>query len=92
MYRHILQLNDVSYKHAALCEVYHDVEIEPVLQSLSDEFFHFATANVEDESHLDVSAQGLWGNCHQKIFFGVKVFNPTAPSYCNTAVSSFLSL
>ena len=43
---------------------------------------------MEDEAHLDVSVQGFWGNCHQKAFFDVRVFNPTAPSYQNTAVSS----
>ena len=28
------------------------------------------------------------GNCHQKAFFDVRIFNPTAPSYRNTAASS----
>ena len=28
------------------------------------------------------------GSCHQKAFFDVRIFNPTAPSYQNTVVSS----
>ena len=62
--------------------------IEPVLQPLSGESFRYATANVEDEARLDVSAHGFWGSRHQKAFFDVRIFNPTAPSYRNTAVSS----
>ena len=58
----------------------HDVAIEPVLQPLSGESFHYATADVEDEARLDVSVQRFWGNRHQKVFFDVRVFNPTAPS------------
>ena len=30
---------------------------------------------------LDVSAQGFWGDYHQRVFFDVCVFNPNAPSY-----------
>ena len=50
--------------------------IEPVLQPLSR------------ESRLDVNARGFWGNCYQRTFFDVRVFNPTALSYRSTAVSS----
>ena len=63
--------------------------IEPALQPLSGESFHHATANVEDEACLDVSVQGFWRNHHKKAFFDVRVFNPTAPSYCN---GSFFSI
>jgi len=44
-----------------MCEVCHNVAIEPVLQPLSGEAFHYAKANVEDEARLDVSAQGFLG-------------------------------
>ena len=40
---------------AALSEVCHNMAIEPVLQHLSGESFHYATANEEDEARLDVS-------------------------------------
>ena len=42
-----------------MTEVYQNVAIEPVLQPLSGEVFHYAMANVEDEARLDVSAQGF---------------------------------
>ena len=38
------------------------VAIEPVLQRLTEENLHYATANVEDKARLDVSAWGFWGN------------------------------
>jgi len=77
-----------DFTAAAMSEVCHNVAIEPVLQPLSGEAFHYATANVEDEARLDVSAQGFWGDHHQRAFFDVRVFNPNAPSYRRTAVSS----
>ena len=77
-----------DFTAAALSEVCHDVAIEPVLQPLSGESFRYATANVEDEARLDVSVRGFWGGRHQKTFFDVRVFNPTALSYRSTAVSS----
>ena len=44
-----------DFTAAALSKVCHDVAIEPVMQSLSGESFHYATANVENEARLDVS-------------------------------------
>jgi len=77
-----------DFTAAAMSEVCHNVAIEPVLQPLSGEAFHYATANVENEACLDDSAQGFWGDHHQRTFFDVRVFNPNAPSYWKTAVSS----
>lgn len=48
-----------DFTAAALAEICHDVAIEPVLQPLSGESFQYATANVEDEARLDVSARGF---------------------------------
>ena len=42
----------------------------------------------EDEARLDVNARGFWGSRYQRSFFDVRVFNPSASSYCNTAVAS----
>ena len=50
-----------DFTAAAMSEVCYNVAIEPVLQLLSGEAFHFAIANVEDEALPDVSAQGLGG-------------------------------
>ena len=60
--------------------------VESSLQTLSGETY--STAIVEDGARLDVSADGFWGGQHQRAFFDVKVFNPTASSYCTTPVSS----
>ena len=59
-------------------EVCHNVSIEPPLQPLSDESFTHASATTEHEAHLDISAQGFWGNRYQRAFFDV---NPNAPTY-----------
>ena len=39
-----------DFTATALSEVCNDVAIEPVLQPLSGESFHYATANVEDKA------------------------------------------
>ena len=58
------------------------------LRRLTSESLQYATANVEDEAHLDVSAREFCGGCHQRGFFDVRVFNPTSSSYCDTAITS----
>jgi len=85
----ILHHNELrDFTATVMSEVCHNVAIEPVLQPLSGEILHYATTNVEDEAHLDVSTQSFWGDCHQKSFFDVRVFNPNASSYLKTVVSS----
>jgi len=39
----------------------HDVEVEPHLQLLNTETFHYKTANVQDGACLDISMNGFWG-------------------------------
>ena len=46
----------------------------------SRESLRYATANVEEDAHLDVSARGFWVGHHQRTFFNVRVFNPIASS------------
>ena len=72
----------------ALSEVCSGVCVEPSLQTLSGETLTYSTAIAEDGARLDVSADGFWGGQHQRTFFDVKVFNPTASSYRTTPVSS----
>ena len=62
-----------------------DVAIELVLQRLSGENLQYAT---ENEAHLDVSAKGFWGGRHQRGFFNIRVFNPTASSYRDIHIAS----
>ena len=64
-----------------LTEVCPNVCIEPPLQALTGEVLSHGTSNSEDGARLDVSAQGFWGDRHQRTFFGVRVVHPNAPSY-----------
>ena len=74
-----------------LTEVCPSVEVEPRLQPLSEETFPHRTKNLEDNARLgrlDVKALGFWGNERQCAFFGVRVFNPFAPSHANQTIQS----
>ena len=42
---------------------------EPPLQPLSEEQFHYRSANVKDGAHLDVSAESFWGQDRRMAFF-----------------------
>ena len=61
-----------------LTEVCRNVCIAP---PLTGEWLSHETSNSENGACLDVSAQGFWGDCHQRTFFDVRVFHPNAPSY-----------
>jgi len=61
---------------------YGEYTLEPVLQRLTGENLHYATANVGGEAHLDVSARGVLGLSIPEKLFDVRVFNPSASSYC----------
>lgn len=70
--------NEVSDLFAAMfTEVCHDVEIEPVLQPLSREIC-YCNDVTQDEARLHISACGFWGGRFQKLFFDIKMFNPSA--------------
>ena len=85
----ILRHNELrDFTADALSEVCFGVCVEPSLQTLSGETLTYSTAIAEDGARLDVSADGSWGGQHQRTFFDVKVFNPTASSYRTTPVSS----
>jgi len=49
-----------------LTEVCHDVEVEPHLQLLNTETFHYKTTNVEDGGGLGISMNSFWGGCFEK--------------------------
>ena len=63
-----------------LTEVCHGVSIEPHLQPLTGELLQYRTANVKDDTRLDIAADGFWGGRFEKAFFDVRVFNPCAQS------------
>ena len=68
-----------SIRHNELCditavllsEVCHNVSVEPTLQPLSGEQFHYRSANVEDGARLDVSAASFWGRDRRLAYFDV---------------------
>ena len=71
-----------------LTEVCPNVCVEPPLQALTGELMSHQTSNSEDGARLDISAQGFWGDRHQRVFFYVRVFHPNAPSYRNMQLPS----
>ena len=71
-----------------LTEVCPNVAVEPELQPLTGETLSNRTSNYEDGAHLDVSAQGFWGDRHDRAFFDVRVFNPLAPSNCKSSLTA----
>ena len=72
---------------ALLSEVCHKVSVEPNLQSLSGEQFHYRSANVEDGACLDVSAESFWGRDRRLAYFDVKVVNPFASTYASSPLA-----
>ena len=62
---------------AFLQEVATCIEVEPNLQQNTGEVFDRRSANVEENSRLDVKCKGFW-NAMQEAFFDVWVFNPLA--------------
>ena len=96
---HSLQCNKGGYNQmrhneirdtfaSVMKEVCYDVEIEPKLQPLEGESFVHKTTTTEDESRLDIKANGLWDSRFCRTFFDVKIFNPlarTCPKNVNEA-------
>jgi len=60
-----------------LCEVCHDVSIEPSLQPLTGESLSLHTANFNANARLDIKATGFWGCWIQLTFFDVRILNPS---------------
>jgi len=70
-----------------LSEVCCEIGVEPALQPLDCEPLHFATANREDGTHLDVVARDFWDPNRQHAFFDVRMFNLFALSYFRSPLS-----
>ena len=70
IYRH----NDIRDTTAALMtEVCRDVTVEPRLQPITGEGFTYQSANTDEDTRLDVKAEGFWGDRTQDTFFDVQV-------------------
>ena len=63
-----------------LSEVCNNVVTEPHLQPLSGETLQYKTANRDDNTRLDIAANGFWGGRFERSYFDVRIFNPSAPS------------
>ena len=68
-----------------MTEVCCNVCVEPHLQPLSGESLTRSTADTEDGACLDISAQGFWGNWHQRAFIDV---NPNVQTYRELQLAS----
>ena len=53
-----------------------NVFVEPHLQPLTWQHLHVRTAIREDQAHLDVGANGIWGGRFERTYVDVRVFNP----------------
>ena len=72
--------NDIRDLTASLMEEVRTLtETEPALQPLSGEMMHGLSANIQDDSRVDIRCRGFW-NPQQDAFFDVRVFNPLASS------------
>ena len=62
-----------------LQETCHNIRVEPHLKALTGETMAHKTANTDPGTQLDISACGVWGGGgFERIFFDVRVFNPSA--------------
>ena len=68
-----------------LYNVCNDVEIEPKLLPVTSKTFPNRTANTHTEARLDIRSRGFWVR-GQQVFFDIRVFNPNAKRYLNSAL------
>ena len=84
----ILRHNELRDLTANLLkEVHTDTCIEPQLQALDGETFEHRTANCNHEARVDIRSSGFWIS-GQEAFLDIRVFHPSAPSYCNKNLST----
>ena len=79
------EIRDVTA--SLLKDVASAVEIEPNLQPLTGEVMMESSANIEDNSRLDVKCTGFW-NPQQDAFLDVRVFNPLVSRNRNKPMSA----
>ena len=73
-----------------LTEACHQVQVEPVLQPVSDpSSFALSTANTQEGAHLDIAMNSFWGGRAERCFMDVRVFNPFTPSHVNSVSAAY---
>ena len=70
-------------------DVYHDVQIEPILQSLHGEISSSNSATTHDDVRLSIKANDLCGSRFNRTFFNAKIFNPQAMSCPKTIKDAY---
>ena len=50
--------------------------MEPDLQPLTGKQLINVTAKTQDAARLDIGGSGVWGDCYEKTYFNVRIFNP----------------
>ena len=70
-------------------DVWHDVQIEPKLQSLDGEIFSSNSTSTGDGARHDIRSNGLRGSRFNRTLIDVKIFNPHAKSCCQTTKDAY---
>ena len=78
-------LNITAY---LLMEVCHNVMTEPDLQSLTGEAMSRLTSSTTDGARLDIAVNGFWGDCYERVYLDVIVFNLHAPTNRKSRISN----
>ena len=65
-----------------------NVSVEPHLQPLTGEHLRLRTAIQDDQSRLDVAANGIWGGRFERTYVDVRVVNPFTSSNLSSLVPS----
>ena len=60
--------------------------MELELQEITTETMSGRSTNTTDGARLDMAASGFWEGWCERTFLDVRVFNPLAPSNCNTSL------
>ena len=88
--RHI-EIRDLT--DGFLKRVVTNVSVEPHLQPLTGEHLHLRTSIRDNQTRLDVAANGIWRGRFECTYVDVRVFNPFASSNLTSLVpSSYIQL
>ena len=70
-----------------LTEICPDVQIEPMLQSLSGEQFSYQSAITDNNARSDIAVSNFWSS-RQRSYLDIRVFNPFSQSYNKSSIKA----